>query len=627
MNRDNDKGKVLINRSLIVGLGKFFLLMCIIVRLYYLQVYQADKYKTLADENRISTRLLVPPRGLIYDRNGVVIATNRQNFQALIVAEQTPNLQETLDAFKKIMPLSEAEEQRIKKDLKSNKSFVPIKIKDNLSWEDVSKIQLNAPDLPGIIIDEGLSRYYPYGEKMAHVLGYVAAVSEKDVKDDPLLEVPGFKIGKSGIEKLFEKKLRGKGGNLKSEVNAYGRVMKEIEKNEGIPGERVDLTLDARLQEKAYDLFMEKEHSGAAILLDVRTGEILAFVSAPSFDPNVFSQGISNAQWKELISNEKNPLSNKAISGQYSPGSTFKIITALAALEAGAIKPDTRFFCAAKMTLGTHAFHCWKRIGHGYLNVIEALKNSCDIFFYETALRLGIEKLADMARRFGLGSKINVGLEYEKSGLIPDKAWKLRRFGEPWQQGESLISGIGQGYILTTPLQLATMVARVANGGYEVKPTFTKLTNYEKDHIKRINVNPNYIDMVKEGMYEVVNIPGATAYGSRFDYHGIKMAGKTGSTQVRRITLKERQTRILKQEELPWKYRDHGVFVGYAPADNPKYAVAVLVEHGGGGSKAAAPIASKILLEAVKLDTSLHGIEPEKIMTPLNLKQDVVPSE
>ncbi len=627
MNRDNDKGKVLINRSLMVGVGKFFLLLCIIFRLYYLQVYQADKYKTLADENRISTRLLVPPRGLIYDRNGEVIATNRQNFQALIVAEQTPNLQETLDAFKKIMPLSEAEEQRIKKDLKSNKSFVPIKIKDNLSWEEVAKIQLNAPDLPGIIIDEGLSRYYPYGEKMAHVLGYVAAVSEKDVKDDPLLEVPGFKIGKSGIEKLFEKKLRGKGGNLKSEVNAYGRVMKEIEKNEGVPGERVDLTLDVRLQEKAYDLFTEKDHSGAAILLDVHTGEILAFVSAPSFDPNVFSQGISNAQWKELISNEKNPLSNKAISGQYSPGSTFKIITALAALEAGAIKPDTRFFCAAKMTLGTHAFHCWKRIGHGYLNVVEALKNSCDIFFYETALRLGIEKIADMARRFGLGSKINVGLENEKAGLIPDKAWKLKRFGEPWQQGESLISGIGQGYILTTPLQLATMVARVANGGYEVTPTFSKLTNYEKKHIKKINVNPNYLDMIKEGMYEVVNIPGATAYGSRFDYHGIKMAGKTGSTQVRRITMKERQTRILKQEELPWKYRDHGVFVGYAPADNPKYAVAVLVEHGGGGSKAAAPIASKILLEAVKLDTSLHGIQPEKVMTPLKFGTEVVPSE
>ncbi len=627
MNRDNDKGKVLINRSLIVGIGKFVLLMCIILRLYYLQVFQADKYKTLADENRISTRLLVPPRGLIYDRNGVVIATNRQNFQALIVAEQTPSLQKTLDAFKKIMPLSEAEEQRIRKDLKSNKSFVPIKIKENLTWEEVSKIQLNASDLPGVIIDEGLSRYYPYGEKMAHVLGYVAAVSEKDVKDDPLLEVPGFKIGKSGIEKLFEKKLRGKGGNLKSEVNAYGRVMKEIEKKEGIPGERVDLTIDVRLQEKAYDLFTEKEHSGAAILLDVQTGEILAFVSAPSFDPNVFSKGISTKEWKELLANEKNPLSNKAISGQYSPGSTFKIITALAALEAGVIKPDTHFFCAAKMVLGTHAFHCWKRIGHGSLNVVEALKHSCDIFFYETSLRLGIEKMAEMARRFGLGSKINIGLENERAGLIPDKAWKLKRFGEPWQQGESLISGIGQGYILTTPLQLATMIARVANGGYQVTPTFTKLDPNEKNHIKKIPVNQRYLDMVKEGLYEVVNVPGATAYRSHFDYHGIKMAGKTGSTQVRRITMKERQTRILKQDELPWRLRDHGVFVGYAPADNPKYAVAVLVEHGGGGSTAAAPIASQILLEAIKLDPDLHDGAVNQSFTPYSMRQNIIPAE
>ncbi len=605
MNRDNDKGKVLINRSLIVGLGKLFLLLVIIARLYYLQVYQADRYKTLADENRISTRLLVPPRGLIYDRNGQLIATNRQNFQALIVAEQTTNLQETLDAFKKIMPLSEAEEQRIKKDLKSNRSFVPIKIKDNLSWEDVSKIQLNAPDLPGILIDEGLTRYYPYGEKMAHILGYVSSVSEKDVKDDPLLEVPGFKIGKSGIEKFYEKRLRGKGGNLKSEVNAYGRVMKEIEKKEGIPGDRIDLTIDARLQEKAYDLFMEQEQSGAAILLDVHSGEILAFVSAPSFDPNVFAQGISNEQWSALLKNEKKPLSNKAISGQYSPGSTFKIITALAALEAGTVTPETRFFCSAKMTLGTHAFHCWKRTGHGHLNVVEAIKHSCDIYFYETALRLGIEKIADMARRFGLGSKINIGLENEKAGLIPDKAWKLKRFGEPWQQGESLISGIGQGYILTTPLQLATMVARVVNGGFEVTPTFNKLSDYDKTHLPKININHGNLELVKEGMFEVVNIPGATAFGSRFDYHGIKMGGKTGSTQVRRITMKERQTRILKQHELPWHLRDHGLFVGYAPADNPKYAVAVLVEHGGGGSTAAAPIASKILLEAVKLDSGL----------------------
>ena len=600
MNRDNDKGKVLIHRSLIVAAGKIFLLLVIIARLYYLQVYQADRYKMLADENRISTRLLIPPRGIIYDRNGEMLATNRQNFQAMIVAEQTPNVQETLNAFKKIMPLSEAEEERVKKDLKRNRSFVPIKIKENLTWEEVAKIQLNAPELPGIIIDEGLSRYYPYGEKMAHVIGYVSSVSEKDIKDDPLLEVPGFKIGKSGIEKLFEKKLRGSGGNLKLEVNAFGRIMKEIERTDGIPGERVDLTIDARLQSKAFDLFGEE--SGAAVLLDVNTGEILAFVSTPSFDPNVMAQGLSTEMWNSLVNDEKKPLSNKALAGQYSPGSTFKMIVALAGLESGAIKPESRSFCAGKMFLGSHAFHCWKEHGHGYIDVVEALQHSCDIFFYETAQKLGIEKIAEMSRRFGLGSKVDVG-------LIPDKAWKLKRFGEPWQQGENLISGIGQGYILTTPIQLATMTARLVNGGYEIKPTFSKVNDEVKNKIKRINVSTANLDLIKEGMYNVVNKPGGTAWRSQFDYNGQRMGGKTGTTQVRRISMKERQTGVIAQEDLPWKYRNHALFVGYAPQDNPKYAVAVLVEHGRGGSTVAAPIGGKLLLEAVKLDPTKKTVD------------------
>ena len=606
MNRDNDKGKVLIRRSLIMALIKFLLLMVIIARLYYLQVYQADRYKTLADENRISTRLLVPPRGIIFDRNGVTIASNQQNFQALIVAEQAPNVQETLDAFKKIMPLSEAEEERIKKDLKRNRSFVPIKIRDNLSWEEVSRIQLNAPDLPGIVIDEGLTRYYPFGAGMAHILGYVSSVSDKDVKDDPLLEVPGFKIGKSGIEKYLEKALRGESGNLKLEVNAYGRIMKEIERVDGIPGKDVQLTIDSRLQQKAFELFGEE--SGAAVLLDVNTGEILAFVSAPSFDPNMMTQGLSTEDWNALLHNERNPLTDKAISGQYSPGSTFKMIVALAALEAGVIKPETRTYCAGKMFLGNHAFHCWKKEGHGHLNVVEALQHSCDIFFYETAQKLGIEKIADMARRFGLGSKINIGLENEKAGLIPDKEWKLRRFGEPWQQGESLISGIGQGYILTTPLQLATMTARLVNGGYEIKPTFLKVSDGEKSKIKKIDVSPANLELIKEGMYAVVNKPGGTAWRSQFDYHGQRMGGKTGTTQVRRITMKERREGIKKESELPWRLRNHALFVGYAPHDNPKYAVAVLVEHGGGGSSVAAPLAGKILREAIMLDPTREEV-------------------
>ena len=602
MNRDNDKGKVLIIRSLILGGVELFLLFLLIFRLYYLQVYQADRYKTLADENRISTRLLVPPRGIIYDRHQNMLAGNRQNFQALMVAEQTTNIDDTLNAFKKIMPLDEEEEERIRKDLKKNRSFVPVKIKDNLSWEQATQILLNAPDLPGVIIDEGLSRYYPYGDIFAHVIGYVAAVAEDDVKDDPLLEVPGFKIGKSGIEKLYERELRGKAGNQKLEVNAVGRIMKEIEREDGVSGDNVELSLDVRLQKKAYELLGEE--SGAIVMMNVKTGEILAFASAPAFDPNSFTNGLSVDEWKELNSNEKNPLLNKAVAGLYSPGSTFKMVVGLAALESGTVDRQSRSFCAGKMVLGNHTFHCWKDIGHGYINIVQALQHSCDIFFYETAQKLGINKIAAMARRFGLGAKTGIGIENEKSGLIPDTEWKLKRFGEPWQQGESIISGIGQGYILTTPLQLATMVSRIANGGYEIHPTFRKVDATKSVSPKSMGLSPQNIQMIHQGMYDVVNTPGGTALMARFNFNGQRMAGKTGTTQVRRISMKERQSGVLKQNELPWKYRNHALFVGYAPHDNPKYGVAVLVEHGGSGSSVSAPMGGKMLLEALKLDAT-----------------------
>ena len=601
MNRDNDKGKILIGRSLFLGGVQLVLLFLLVFRLYYLQVYQADKYKTLADENRISTRLLVPPRGIIFDRHQNVLAGNRQNFQALMVAEQTTDVDETLEAFKRIMPLSEDEEKRIRKDLKRNRSFVPIKIKDNLSWDQVTKVLLNAPDLPGVFIDEGLSRFYPYGDIFAHVIGYVAAVADGDEKDDPLLEVPGFKIGKAGIEKLNEKRLRGQSGNLKLEVNAVGRVMKEIERVDGIAGDNVELSLDLRLQQKAYELLGEE--SGAIVMMKVDTGEVLAFASAPAFDPNLFTGGLSTEEWKSLQNNEKKPLLNKVVSGLYSPGSTFKMVVGLAALEGGINNKQTRSFCSGKMVLGNHTFHCWKDIGHGYVDVVQALQHSCDIFFYETAQKMGIAKIAAMAKRFGLGEKTNIGIENEKSGLIPDAEWKKRRFGEAWQQGESIISGIGQGYILTTPLQLATMVSRIANGGYEVVPTFNKLNKKDVAEFKKIDVSPQNMNIIKQGMYDVVNTLGGTAYWHRFDYNGKKMAGKTGTTQVRRISMKERQSGVLKQEDLPWKYRNHALFVAYAPADKPKYGIAVLVEHGGSGT-VAVPIAANMLLEALKLDDS-----------------------
>lgn len=602
MNRDNDKGKVLIGRTLVWVLIQFVLLLLIIARLYYLQVYQADQFSTMADENRISTRLLIPPRGVIVDRHQKVLAGNRQNFQAMIVAEQTASVQETLDRFKKIMPLSEAEEERIKKDLKKYRRFVPIKIKDGLSWDDVSKVLLASPEMPGIIIDDGLSRYYPFGRQTAHVLGYVSSVSENDMKkdNDPLLGIPGFKIGKDGIEKQFEKKLRGAGGNLKLEVNALGRVMKEIERVDGTAGENLQLSIDTRLQQKAYELYGEE--SGAAVLMDVNSGEILAFVSTPSYDSNDFAQGVGGDFFRTLLNDEKSPLMNKAVAGLYSPGSTFKMVVALAALEAGIITKDSKVFCSGKTQLGNHLFHCWKKSGHGALNVVEALQHSCDIFFYDVAQKLGIEKIAAMARRFGLGLPTGIEAGGEKSGLIPDKKWRLERFGEPWQTGETLIAGIGQGYILTTPLQLAVMTARLVNGGREIRPTFVRPDAEQLKNIRRISVNKNYLEIVKEGMCAVVNRPGGTAFASQFNYNGKRMCGKTGTTQVRRISMKERQSGIVKQEDLPWKYRNHALFVGYAPQDNPKYAVVVLVEHGGGGSAVAAPIGSKLLLEALKLD-------------------------
>lgn len=600
MNRNGEKSRVVERRTLVVIAFNLLAFAVIVARLYFLQVKEADKYKMMSDENRISTRFLVPPRGLIFDRNGEIIAKNEQDFQALMVAEQTPDIAETLKTFKQIVPLTEGEEQKIRKDLKNKRRFIPIKLKDNLSWNEVSKILLHAPDLPGVEINEGLSRYYPYADIYAHVLGYVGPVSDKDKKDNPLYMVPGFKIGKSGLERYFDYKLQGKGGTIKLEVNAYGRVMNEIERNSGEEGQSLTLTLDARLQRAAYEAFGEE--SGAAVVLNVRTGEILALVSTPSFDPNLFTNGISYKHWNALLKNERTPLVNKAVSGQYSPGSTFKVVVALAALEAGVIDLNTRFNCSGGLDVGNIRFHCWRHSGHGSLNVVEALKHSCDIFFYETAMKLGIDKIHDMAVKLGMGNVLEVGLDNEKAGIIPTKAWKKASFGTSWTQGDAANSGIGQGYVLVTPLQLATMLARVVNGGYAVQPTFIKPTEKELSKIKRLDISTKNIEIVKRGMFEVVNGTGGTAGRARFNINGAMMGGKTGTTQVRRISMKERSSGILRDEQLPWRLRNHALFIGFTPVDNPRYSVAVIVEHGSSGSGVAAPIASKILQEALQLD-------------------------
>ena len=597
---NNEKNRILASRLLVIIGFNLLAFIMIIARLYYLQVYQSDKYKVMSDENRISTRFLVPPRGVIYDRNGEIIAGNEQDFQALLIAEQTQDVRQTLDNFKKIVEISDGEENKILEDIRRHRRFIPVKLKNNLRWDDVSRVMLNAPSLPGVEIDEGLSRYYPYADIYAHVLGYVGPVAEGEKKNNPLYLVPGYKIGKSGLEKYYDERLQGVSGTVKLEVNAYGRIMKEIERDAGKEGKSLTISIDSRLQKQAYEAFGEQ--SGAAVVLNVKTGEILALVSTPSFDPNLFTNGISYKHWDMLLNNERTPLINKAVSGQYSPGSTFKVVVALAALESGIIDEHTRYYCSGGLDVGNTRFHCWKHAGHGSLNVVEALKYSCDIFFYETAMRVGIDRIHDMAVKLGLGEPLNIGLDNEKGGNIPTQNWKKNKYGVAWSKGDDANSGIGQGYVLVTPLQLVTMLSRVVNGGYAIKPTFVKADGNTLQNVKKLNISTKNIEIIKRGMFEVVNGAGGTAGRAKFNVDGAKMGGKTGTTQVRRISMKERASGIIRDENLPWRLRNHALFIGFTPIDNPQYAVAVVVEHGSSGSGVAAPIAGKILQTALALD-------------------------
>ncbi|MBR1777385.1 MAG: penicillin-binding protein 2 [Alphaproteobacteria bacterium] len=604
--RDGDKGKTLTRRAAMLAGGQLFLSSVLLSRMYYLQVLESDRYKTLAEENRISTRLLAPPRGLIFDRFGQPMAQNNQNFRVLVISEQTEgNLNATLEALNKILPLTDGEIQRIRKDVRRSRNFTPVMIRENLTWEQMAAIQLNAPDLPGIIIDEGLSRFYPFKEASAHLLGYVGAVSEEEIASgNPLLKLPGFRVGKSGIELEYNTALCGKEGAQRVEVNAVGRVIREIERDEGIPGTTLPLTIDMRIQNIAYKKM--KNESGAAVLLDIYTGEILALVSTPSFDPNKFNRGLTAEEWKEISTNEKNALLNKALGGLYSPGSTFKMIVALAALEAGVIRPDTKVFCGGHIMMGSHRFHCWKGSGHGNVDLKEALMHSCDIYFYEVARRTGIDKIAAMAKRFGLGMSTGVNLPGEKVGLMPTRRWKEVILGEQWLQGDTYNAGIGQGYILTTPIQLAVMTAILANDGYKVKPTVIVPENRSPSVClgENLNLSKAHLQLMREGMFDVVNASEGTGKPARVNVGGKLIAGKTGTTQVKRISMKEREQGMRGQDDIPWEERNHALFVSFGPTDNPRYALAVVIEHGGGGAKTAAPIAKSIMEAVLKLDPS-----------------------
>lgn len=610
-NEDNERQRSFSRRALLLGGAQSLLLAGLAGRMYYLQVVEADRYRTLAEDNRINLRLLPPPRGRILDRFGLPLASNRQNFRVVLVAEHAGDVERVLDALSQIVELGEHDYKRVLREISRKRSFVPVTVRENLSWDEVSRVEVNGPSLPGVTIEMGQIRDYPFADSMAHVLGYVAAVAERDLTGDPLLELPGFRIGKNGIEQKYDLALRGSAGTSQIEVNAYGRVIRELNREEGNPGDELVLTVDGGLQTFVHQRLMS-EQSAAAVVMDVQNGDVLALSSVPSYDPNAFNVGLSIKQWNDLVNDPLHPLTNKAIAGLYAPGSTFKMMVALAALQAG-VRPDHRVFCPGYMTLGRSRFHCWKKHGHGWVDMHEGIQHSCDVYFYEISRKVGIDNIAAMANRFGLGGRVGIDLYGEKGGVIPTRDWKLANIGEPWQGGETLVASIGQGFVLATPLQLATMVSRLASGT-QVTPRLTRGIRADEESgvealarlpaFPPLDLPPEHLEIMREAMDAVSNHPRGTAYRARIEEEGLELAGKTGTSQVRRITLAERAAGVTKNEQLPWRRRDHALFVCFAPVHRPRYACAVVVEHGGGGSAVAAPIARDIMLETQRRDPS-----------------------
>jgi len=598
-----ESARVTHRRALLLGGAMTAMFAVLGARMRYLSVDQADQFKLLAEENRISIRLIPPARGLIHDRNGKLLAGNEQNYRVVITREDAGDVDEVLAKLAHVIPLSAEDLDRTAKEMMRTSPFAPITVADRLTWDDLSKVALNAPSLPGVSPEVGLSRIYPRDTDFAHVLGYVGPVSERDLEGiespDPLLRIPKFQIGKIGVERWLEDHLRGRAGTRRIEVNAVGRVMRELEREEGDPGADVRLTIDADVQNFVQARLGDE--SAAAVVMDVTNGDIIAIVSSPSFDPNLFVRGISHADYNGLMEDDHRPLANKTVQGVYPPGSTFKMITALAALKEGLITVNTTVRCPGYLEFGGRRFHCWKRAGHGAVNLERSLSESCDVYYYDIAQRVGIEKIAEMGKLFGLGVRHDIPMSAIAEGIMPNRAWKMERHKQDWRIGDTINASIGQGYVLTSPLQLAVMTARIATGR-AVVPRLVKSIDGKETPIAEapsLGIEEEIMRKIRSGMYAVMNDERGTAKSSRIVDEAMVWAGKTGTSQVRNITAAERARGVISNDQLPWNRRDHALFVGYAPYTNPRYAVSVVVEHGGGGSTAAAPIARDVILRAM----------------------------
>ncbi|PWE28046.1 penicillin-binding protein 2 [Pararhodobacter marinus] len=601
--KDNeDSARRISRRAALLGGAQLVFAGVLVLRMRSLQLGQSEEFRLLAEENRINIRLLPPARGVIYDRAGAVLATNVQNYRIVLVREDAGEPREALERLAQIIALTPEDIERAEREIMRHRPFVPVTIADQLNWEEVARVAANAPAMPGVTPEVGWTRFYPFGAEFAHSVGYVGPVSERDLEErenpDPLLMIPRFQIGKIGVEREYEDTLRGSAGHRRIEVNAVGREMRELDRQEGDPGSNVRLTLDRQLQ--AFALARLGEDSASAVVMEVQTGNVLALASAPSFDPNLFVRGISVADYAGLRDDDHRPMSNKTVQGAYPPGSTFKMVTALAAFEAGLATPDERVFCPGYLEAAGRRFHCWNRGGHGRVNLTSALSESCDVYFYDLSQRVGIDRINAMAERLGLGIRYDLPLSGISSGLNPSREWKRDRRGADWVIGDTINASIGQGFVLATPLQLAVMTCRLATNRAIMPRLIHAIDDIEQPIPDQppLGLTPAVLAQVQRGMYEASNSNRGTAYGSRIVEASLRMAGKTGSSQVFSITAAERAAGVRRQDQLPWNRRDHALFVCYAPDVDPRYAVSVVVEHGGGGSSVAAPIARDIILAA-----------------------------
>ena len=594
---DNVKKVNLINRRLfIITAAKILVFLGLSSRLYSLQVKDKNKYLTLSDKNRIREWKLPPVRGEFIDYFGNTIAGNNEVYQLHLVPEQVEDFRYTAIRLKTILKLSDREFQKILKKKKEIKPWETIVVSDNLNWEQFSRINSYLYELAGVKSVLSISRIYPYKENFTHILGYVSQANEKDVYENEDIKkkfVPGLRVGKTGLEKTFESELLGDNDIQRFEVNAFGKKVNQIEFQKGSKGKNINLTIDTEIQKFCGELLKEK--AGSICVMDIYNGDVVAMQSSPSFDPNLFLFGINQDDWQLIRNNPMKPLVNKTISGKYSPGSTLKPIVALSALENKVINPNFTVKCEGKKEMYGQTYHCWKKKGHGFVNLRNAMKQSCDTYFYEIARRLGVDKLSETAKKFGLGEKVFQNLfDNEKKGLVPNTFWKKNALGSGWLLGETMITGIGQGYIQTTPIQLCLMTAQIANGGYKIYPrlTINNKTNFP-DKFTPLFVDPKNIKIIQDAIYSSTNEVMGTSYSSRFNDLKYRFAGKTGTAQVKRITEQEREL-DLKTSEIPYEQRDHALYVAYGPTKNPRYAVSIVIEHGGSGGSVAAPIAKKL---------------------------------